>query len=252
MNNFSMQSGKSDLVLSQAILIYAEHDQRQYGRETASFVTIHDVRNTGSKKRPVQQIMPGRPITEEGLLKLLSELGDKHSMNSEILPANVLSISANHMVWWVPATKRRVFFNNKELGKRGAVVPHPPLLFVVTKDSWSVFALDKDERPTAESKLSHSPYFNVYDGGGVCTGSAAIPKTMATGTIPEWESAFFDSEFTHVNGQIRKVSHERGEYAFWKEMLDGLYESFPMQFLVDAGATLGEAMAAVRSKIGAN
>lgn len=247
MHNFSLQSGETRLNLTGALLLYSNSQSR----DSVAYVTKHEVLDVGTAEAPNQQIMAGTAVTPEALIAMFEQLTKTHSLNTDILPGNVVSISAEHMVWWLPEGKRRVFFKCKELGQRWGILPHPPLLFMVVKDLWYVFALPKNERPTSETDLCHAPYFNVYDNHSICTGSASVPRKSTVSVIPEWEAGFFDSEFTHPNGRIRKASHPRGEYAMWKEMLDGVYVTFPMQYLVSAETTLGAVMVDLRKKLGA-
>lgn len=241
MQEFTMSTeGEKGLTLYRAICLYTEGDPAR--SPAASFATVHDVANTGTIENLCMEIMPGRPITQEALLAMVLKMAQKYSVNTELLPAHVLSVSASHLVWWVPAKRRRVFFSNAELGKRSAEVPHPPLMFSVVNGRWSVFALKENERPSEATQLYFAPYFNSYDDCSICVGSAAIPKSLSTKTIAEWENAFFDSAFTHMNGQKKKIAHERGEYAFWKEMLDGVYAEFPLDLLVPLKLTLDAKM----------
>lgn len=247
MCDFTLQSGETRLNLTGALLLYSKP---QSGNAIA-YVTQHEVHDVGTPEAPNQQIMAGTAVTPEALIALFEQLTKTHSLNTEILPENALSISAEHMVWWLPEGKRRVFFKCAELAQRWGVLPHPPLLFIVMKQTWYVFALPKNERPTGETPLCHAPYFNVYDNHSICTGSANIPRKATVTAIPEWEAGFFDSEFTHPNGRIKKASHPRGEYAMWKELLDNMYETFPMQFLVPAEKSLNDMMVYVRKQLGA-
>jgi PRTRC genetic system protein B len=251
LNNFDMQTGETELVLTNAILLYSvAGNQDHSGANNVAYAKLHEIKNCGTEARPNFQIAAGRPVTKEGVLGMFQDLAKKQTLNVDFLPENVLSISADHMVWWMPACERNVFFRTLELGTRSAKVPHPPLLFVVIRGGWSVWALPENRRPTIETALQHAPYFNVYDTGGICTGSAATPSGVAAAGIPQWESAFFDSEFTHINGSIKKASHPRGEYALWKELLDGEHKEFPMQYLVPFGSTVSKLMDGVRSRLG--
>jgi hypothetical protein len=160
MNGFSLTTGETNIVLSQAILIYTDDNKRSHagsGTE-AVYATVNPVENFGTDANPNFQIAAGRPVSREALLLMFKELAKQHSLNTDIIPENVLSISADHMVWWLPAGERNVFFNNKELGKRAAKVPHPALMFAVVKGQWYIFALEKNERPTAETALQFAPY----------------------------------------------------------------------------------------------
>lgn len=253
LNNFGLSTGESNIALSQAILVYTEEPRANSGTGPAAlYATVHPVKNFGTDAKPNFQLAPGSPLTREALLAMFEELAKKHSLNTDIIPEHVLSISADHMVWWMPAGERNVFFNNKELGKRAAKVPHPALMFAVVKGQWFVFALAKNDRPTAETQLHFAPYFNVYDSCAICTGSARVPRGISANDTAKWENAFFESEFTHINGQQKKATHPRGEYALWKELLDGVYPVFPVEFLAPTEHTLATLMTAIRKKLGAH
>ena len=244
--NVTVNDGAVNAVLSHAILIYSS--KQQYSSEVSPvFASVHQVADIGTKAKPNTQILPGSPISRDGLMMALGSLTDEYLFDVELLPETLLGHSPKHMLWWRPAGRARVFFRNPELGKRSAVVSHPALVFMVTGSEWTVYALKDSVRPTLDTELCHAPYFNVYDSGKICTGSAAIPDKLTPSSIPAWESAFLESEFTHVNGQIKKVSHPRGEYAFWKEMLDGKFASFPNEFLIGTGHKLADLLKAVRT-----
>lgn len=252
LNNFDMSTGETNIALSQAILVYSDESKSQSGSVPAAlYATVHPVQNFGTEARPNFQIAPGRPLTREALQAMFEDMAKRHSLNTDIIPENVLSISADHMVWWMPAGERNVFFNNQELGKRGAKVPHPALLFAVVKHQWYVFALAKNERPAAETALQFAPYFNVYDSCAICIGSARVPRGISGYATAQWENAFFDSEFTHINGKEKKATHPRGEYALWKELLDGVYPTFPVEFLAPTKLTLTTLMVSVKKALGA-
>lgn len=252
LNSFDMSTGETNIALSQAILVYSDESKSHSGSVPAAlYATVHPVQNFGTEAKPDFQIAAGRPLTREALKAMFEDMAKRHSLNTDIIPEHVLSISADHMVWWMPAGERNVFFNNKELGKRGAKVPHPPLLFAVVKHQWYVFALAKNERPNAETALQFAPYFNVYDSCAICIGSAQVPRGISANATAQWENAFFDSEFTHINGKEKKAAHPRGEYALWKELLDGVYQTFPVEFLAPTKLTLTTLMVSVRKALGA-
>lgn len=249
--NFNTSTSQSNATLTKAILIY--ESQKPYQQVVTAFASVHDVSNVGTEKKPNTQIMPGEAITRESLLQLMGSLGEQYIINTDLIPETVLSYSPSHLVWWMPAGLKRVYFNNRELGKKSAVVPHPALLFIVVNKLWYVFSLNENKRPTKASLVCHSPYFNVYDNGSICTGSAATPDKLSCDAIPAWETAFFDSEFTHVNGSTKKVSHPNGEYAFWKEMLSGAHaDVFPNQYLVPTKSTLSDVLAGIGKSLKVN
>lgn len=249
LNKFDLQTGEAPVVLAQAVMLYARQNPNGSAGNDYLYSTLHKVENFGTDARPNFQIAAGQPATREGVVDLFEKLAKQMTLNVDFLSEGVLSISADHMVWWMPPCARNVFFNTKELGKRAAKVPHPGLVFAVVKGNWFVFALESAKRPQLDTPLYHAPYFNVYDDGGICAGSAAKPKGIAAGAIPQWEAAFFDSEFTHINGSIKKARHPRGEYAMWKELLDGKYPTFPVEYLAPQTTTIADLMKAIRKQM---
>lgn len=237
--DFNIEDGATDGYARQAILLYQGQKPGSYSSTgTTLMATLHQIANVGTRANPRVEIQPGSPITKEALFAVLKSLGDQHAMSADLLPENLLSYSSVHQMWWRPAGQTQVFFDCKELGKRGAMVPHPPLVFLVIGNQYHVFALKDSKRPGADTALFHAPYFNVYDSGSVCMGSAAKPSKITPEHIKEMEDSFFNSSFTHVNGKVKKIDHPRGEYAFWKDMLDGVYAEFPIDVLVPHGLTL--------------
>ena len=232
-----VQDGGVEARLTGAILLYSAA-QRYSSANGVTFASMHEVANVGTDKKPNLQVMPGSPITKDGLIQALGKLAEEYLFDIELFPETLLSNSPKHLLWWKPAGNARVFFRCKELGQISAVVPHPALVFCIMNGRWSVHALAESKRPTLHSPLHRAPYFNVWDDGNICVGSAAVPDRPTPSSIPAWEKAFFESEFTHTNGHIRKVAHPRGEYAFWREMLDGVYTEFPVEMLVPANLAL--------------
>lgn len=246
--DFDIEDGATDGYAKQAILLYSGQSPGSYSSSgTTVMATLHDIRNVGTQARPRIEILPGPPITKEALLSVLSSLGDKHALSADFIPENLLSYSARHLLWWVPAQRRNVFFACNELGRRNAMVPHPSLVFLVMGASYWVFAMKDSKRPSVDTELFHAPYFNVGDTGCICMGSAPRPSQLTPDSIKEMEDAFFNSSFTHINGTKKKVDHPRGEYAFWKDMLDGVYPEFPMDVLVPQKITIASVLKDIKT-----
>jgi PRTRC genetic system protein B len=142
-------------------------------------------------------------------------------------------------MWWTPAQMRPMFFGSPD-GKmatlNGLSFPQPPLVFLSDEHTLSVRAVKKSQRPTANTKLYVAPYWNVYEDGSICLGSTPIPTSPSISTMPQWERAFFESEFTHPNGAQRITAHKGGFAGLW-DALAGK-DQFPTRYLVDAKQTL--------------
>ncbi|MCI0150957.1 PRTRC system protein B [Paraburkholderia sediminicola] len=235
MKHVHLASSRCDeLSLASAILIYAENGSNPV------YATVHPVSHSG--KRPV--IGAGRPVDRKALFETVNALAQRCAVAGQFLPDTVLSIDPSAITWWCRPAMRRVFFDCPELGTVSAVVPHPGLVFHASNTGFYVYALAGSARPTPETPLFEPPYFNTWDHGSICIGSASVPDRIDASSIGGWEIGFFESAFTHPNAGGKRVSHPRGEYAFWKEMLAGKYgKQFPLKCLVPMNRTLGDLIA---------
>lgn len=227
-------SRSHDMALQGAILLYGTAPGQ------FSYATAHRI-EPDTAGRPV--VGAGVPLNRMALIHAVREVAQHALPKGEFLPPNVLSISPSAVTWWCPPAMRRVFFSCKELGKRTAVVPHPGLVFQASQSGFAVFALQGDERPVPGSALFEPPYFNTWDHGKICIGSAHVPKQIDVASIVGWEAGFFNSAFTHPNHGGRRVAYEHGAFAFWKDMLDGRFTDYPKDVLVPMKPTLADLIA---------
>jgi PRTRC genetic system protein B len=228
--NVNLYQSTPSYALQHAVLLYGANP------DSVDLVTINSVVQTDAG--PI--IGEGRGATKAGLLEMLECVKEAVRKPLELLHPNVIALTDDCMVWWEEAGPRRIAFQSKELGSRAAVVPHPALLFVVKGASWYVFALAENKRPTADTALYVAPYFNVWAGGAICSGSTRTP-TKTDATNPDaWTKAFFESAFTHPNIHAlnQLVLWEHGCFAFWRDMLDGKFTSFPNEVLVSTNVTV--------------
>ena len=217
--------GLTHLELSGAVLIY-----RSPG---SVFATWHDA-ETSEGEAP--RLGPATPLSHAFVEELAAGLGS--SIRPEILPANVLVRTTEVLVWWTPAVSRQMFFRTgDELGRiSGQMFPQPALVFRVVRSKLWIRALAKSERPGASTALKVAPYHNVNSEGLVCQGSMRSPDGLAVTSMPLWEKAFFESEFTHVYGGGHLTRHPKGIAGLWRSMAGR--RRFPVESLVDAEETL--------------
>lgn len=226
----------ANLTLEQAILIYRSRG----GRDARTFASIHPV--TLDQGRPMIQC--GKPVTRRAARRLADALAAGAS-STGFLPGNVLYADGEALVWWLPPQRRHIAFRcaAEGFGERGAVVPHPALVFMVAGTQWLVWAHKGRQRPTPDSPLWRAPYFNVGADGTICRGNVTTPNGPAIDQIAAWEDAFFRSYFTHPNLPNGLVRHPGGGYAFWAAMVGQPPASFPQRVLVPTCARLGELVA---------
>lgn len=226
--------------LKAAILIYQNTNAYDSGKPLA-IATVHSIEGG--------VVLPGQPVTRQAIQELSDSLlnGEKAWLESGpaldtplLLPPNLLALSATSMIWHWPSAVRPIFFStgNDQLDKlSGRKVRHPSLLFQLSTDGFKVFALASSKRPGLDTPIHIAPYFNVYDNGSLCEGSAKMPKRIHPSSIEEAERKFFDSQFSHTNIHGSPLTkHKKGHLGLWQEMTKG--KTFPTRHLVPTGKTL--------------
>jgi PRTRC genetic system protein B len=213
--------------LAEAILVYTD------GQET--FATLHAAKRSPDGGPPY--LDSGRPLTADFLTALSRALGAR--LPKEILPDNALVRTLDTMIWWVREQRRPMFFSDSSDGRQfnGRPFPHPALVFKVHGRQVSVRALRDSQRPVAATKLMVAPYWNCDGRGVVCQGTMPCPEGPAMESLPQWERAFFESEFTHAAIGTVLTSHPEGELGLWRDLARPS-GPFPSEYLVESRDTL--------------
>ena len=212
--------------LHEALLVYRDRQ--------SSFITRHDV--TAHKDTP-PTLGPAQPLTVAFIESMVRSLSG--SCEADVLPANILAKADRMIVWWTPAQRRQMFYENSEgksAGLNGHFFPQPPLVWRVSNGELNIRALSESKRPASSTKLAVAPFWNLSDDGRVCAGTMRRPGSASVGAIPAWERGFYESAFTHANvGRLTR--HEGGFEGLWTE-LAGKRHRFPLQTLIVLPQTL--------------
>lgn len=170
-------------------------------------------------------------------------LTDNINAGVQVLPEQVLYSSLQRLMWYVPGKVRTMYFRHGARLVRYRV-PWPHLVFNASPQHLRLASVSSNARPRSDSPLYHAPLGNVSEDGAVCTGTAEVPNGVGTDTIPGWESAVFDSAFSHVNqahtlnlgleGDVDNAAHA----SFWKDLAARKARRFPASALVPMSLTL--------------
>ena len=218
--------------LSEAVLVYR-------GGGGGAFASLHQVRQTGDG---VPYLAPGENLTTAFVRTLAQGLGAQ--VKPDILPDNVLVRTPDLLVWWSRPRRRIMFFGGTDEEARklnGLLFPHPALIFKVAGKDLFVRAMATNSRPSSETPMKTAPYWNTDARGLVCAGSMRVPESADIASIPGWEGAYFQSEFTHAAGAVRLTSHPGGFIGLWRSLVGR--KRFPVRYLTDTGETLQEFVA---------
>lgn len=174
----------------------------------------------------------GMPLTEKCLTEIFDTISSEDSDTPHgLVPENLLYADGRcgreKYVWYNKPEKRSLFFN-KEAGIPDGQMWVPGLVYIASGTSLSVFAF-KGNKP--KGKLFTAPFFNVYDDGRVCLGSAKVDKPSELtyeSVVRYWEKMFWASEFVHILGNnpiknnlsiITKTCIETGDHFPERELL---------------------------------
>ena len=229
-------SSTTSFELREALLVY-RRDRSSIRQGPESFVTKHSVKVTSDGS---PSLGPGAPIGKDDVFRLVEEV--RGVVPVEFLPKNVLVRTQESVVWWTPASIRPMFYA-KEKGVElellsGKKFPQPALIFRAQAGQLDIRAIAQDERPTPATRLYRAPYWNVNDHGDVCLGSTRVPREATVDSLPRWEHAFFESEFTHSNASTKLTEHPGGFVGLWRSLIGK--KRFPVEHLADAKETLAK------------
>lgn len=218
--------------LSEAVLVYR-------GGGAGAFASLHQVKEG---ENGIPYLAPGESLTAAFLNTLAQGLGAQ--VKPEVLPDNILVRTPDTLVWWSRPRRRVMFFGGVDEEARklnGLIFPHPALIFKVAGRNLFVRATATNSRPTSEVLLKTAPYWNTGSGGLVCPGNMRVPDSFDAASIPKWEDAFFQSEFTHAAGAVRLTSSPGGFIGLWRSLVGK--KRFPVRYMTDADETLQEFVA---------
>lgn len=156
-----------------------------------------------------------------------------------VLPTNILHINPSEkgtVLWYTKAQQRQLYFVDS-LGIPNGKAQVPPMVWLGSKSSLTVFALASDRRPTENTPLHYAPFFNIYEKGNVCMGTVSIDIKNSASVeefIQAWEHYFFNSYFSHLMG----YNPTRGYCeSLWKHLIK-TGEAFPKERLKKNNKTL--------------
>lgn len=189
-------------------------------KENDYYLESHDITSTGG-------FGPGKPLLQETMQGIVDTFFDDRQNMSTIkgvMPDNLLSYQfkpgGNYkIVWWRPS-EIRVIHHASQLKLPTAKCWVPSMVYVADHNDLRVFALKNDKRPEENTILCLAPFFNVDDDGDVCLGNAKVQKPKEktfSNLIKYWEALFWQSEFSHVNGEDKVKSKDLN--AVWKKLL---------------------------------
>jgi PRTRC genetic system protein B len=101
------------------------------------------------------------------------------------------------VMWYRPATLKKLNINRFGVGKMSECTVHiPAMLYLAVDRKLYMYALMDDARPGPKTKIFKAPFYNIYEDGNVCLGTAHVGRKGDTyeGEAERFERAFFLAE----------------------------------------------------------
>ncbi|MGJ1485721.1 PRTRC system protein B [Sphingobacterium multivorum] len=208
------------------------------GTDTAMYVEHFDMDSNGTPTN-------AHPLTVKEANVLAKALQTDEEKNTAflkpngILPTNILHISPSEkgtVLWYTKAQQRQLYFVDS-LGIPNGKAQVPPMLWLASKSSLTVFALASDRRPTEKTPLHYVPFFNIYEKGNVCMGTVSIDIKNSASVeefIQAWEHYFFNSYFSH---SLCENLTKKNIVNLWKDLIS-TDKLFPKEVLKKNNKTL--------------
>ena len=209
------------------------------GTETDMYVEHFDMDSNGT---PIN----AHPLTVKEANVLVKSLQTDEEKNTAflkpkgILPTNILHINPSAekgtVLWYTKTQQRKLYFVDS-LGIPNGMSQVPPMLWLASKSSLTVFALLNDRRPTEKTPLHYAPFFNIYEKGNVCMGTVSIDIKNSASVeefIQAWEHYFFNSYFSH---SLCENLTKTNIVNLWKDLI-GTDKPFPKEVLKKNNKTI--------------
>lgn len=143
----------------------------------------------------------------------------------ELIPEHLLYQQQDVMVWFRPASQRRVWFRRD--GEPTALdVSLPPLIYRTNGKAIFVAALASSARPMADTRLFHAPVANVHTDTALCHGNADLPVTSGPSTIDAWEGVLWQTNFTVFHQPfLNRRSKRSTSFSEYKGLMNAMRSS---------------------------
>jgi len=211
-----------EFVARHALIIYQYdkgYEDDESLRPLEHYITQHRISKTG-------ELREGKPLTRETLSNICSIIFPS-ILSVEYLSQQVIAYSPDYaLLWWLPAGVRTLFFG-RATGIKSGRYPTPPTLMLVVNRKLYTWALATNERPTPDTTIFHSPFYNIHPEGSCCMGNIPLPGSFTPQNIADWEETFFNG---CLSSELPPKLNGCAPDKLWKSLYGK--KKFPAKYLV--------------------
>lgn len=182
------------LLPARAIIVYHDKTKSNY------YLESREIKKTGSNYSFMAPVPMSDTVMREIGKSYMKKNGVDMRFNGLIkehilLTLNKTGITA--VMWYRPSMIKKLNFSSQLRIKGESKVKIPAILYLVINAKLYVYALMDDSRPDGKTKLYNAPFFNIYEDGNVCLGTAPVGNRKATtfeGEAERFERGFYMAE----------------------------------------------------------
>lgn len=163
------------LVPKSAVIVYAKGNN--YHKDY--YLESREIKNIGGKL----QLQAPIPLASHVMKDIAKTFMKKNSFEMDfggLIPSHILYAENRPgqtiVMWYRPEMKKSLNFSASLNIKGSSEVVIPATLYLVVNSKLYLYALENNERPELSTKLFNAPFFNIYEDGNVCLGTAPIGK----------------------------------------------------------------------------
>lgn len=180
-----------------ALIVYVNDKPNPYSSESKYYLETRPVKGDGS-------LGCAKPVSRKFIRQMVQTFrSEGERLPHGPLPANLLyanpALGRECYVWWNPPRKRKMYFTSN-IPMTETEYNVPGTIYRVQGGALEVYCF-KGRRPKPNDPLLYGPFYNYYNHGGICLGSAKLawPANITwQDVIDHWERIFWDSENSHM------------------------------------------------------
>jgi PRTRC genetic system protein B len=199
-----------------SIVIYHDDARNNYYLESRDIVK-------GPSGFEVMAAVPMSSSVLKGVAKAFTKNSGAAMSMGSLIPGHLLygsnKIGQTSVMWYRPAQKRSLNFSSSLGIKGNSAVNIPATLYLVINNKLYIYALMDSSRPSEKTRLYNAPYFNIYQDGNVCLGTAPVGRVKARtyeGEAERFERGFYMAE---QNGGNNRDGCKTPLVKLWKQLI---------------------------------
>lgn len=228
----NIQQASTSLKPSKALIIHKRDSEETH--IPPYYIELHDIERAENG----YALKAGQPVSRNQLLDLVDAIRTREGVRvhfNSVMPENILFVRSTKraaaICWYVPPG-RHMLLTRSELKVPQGDAMMPGFVFLVVNDQLFAYCVTGNKRPTGLTPLMKAPFWNTYEDGKICLGTAKIKMKHAEwyeDVIKAYEYMWFNSHFAHAFGGKGQAAIPLPQ--LWRPLV-GTKKQFPEKHLL--------------------